>query len=71
MKELMPEAVIVSLEDGCVMISACFECPRGVKPETFVNDAVRSTSQSLNQYNPFEYFVEVIDANTFIFKKRL
>lgn len=70
MKELMPEAVIVSLEDGYVMISACFECPRGVKPETLLNDAVRATSMSLKQENPFEYEAEVVDVCTFIFKKR-
>lgn len=69
MNELVPQAVIISCEDGVVMISACFEIPPDASPQQLLFAAARTVNDSIHLQLCGAYPMEVVDANTIVFKK--
>jgi hypothetical protein len=69
MEYTVPEAIMISVCEGSLIISAIFEVPEGTTPEQFQLEAIRSTRRQLNSSTPVCYVSEVMPDGTYIFQK--
>lgn len=64
-----PDAVLLTVSDGVLMISACFEIEEGMSEIAALYSATRSTNDSLHLDTPFAYVLEVHPDGTHSFTK--
>lgn len=62
-----PIAVVVSAEDGHVMISAIFKVPFNVSEEDFLHEAIKSTEYQLKRGASVGYSLKVENGEAYVF----
>jgi len=69
MKDVRPEAIIVSLEDGDVFVSSIYHVPEDVIPRLFLFQAIDGLNEQLHLNSGENYILERVDDQTYCFHK--